>query len=66
MSKFTEKVYFIRYTCRTSDGSIVEQFDDTSNLFCTWGDADKAKKAHLDVFNVDCKKGVWRGVVKTL
>ena len=66
MSKLTEKVYFIRYTCRTCDGHIVEQFDDKTNLVGSWSEANKLMKSYVEVFNVDCKKGIWRGVIKTL
>ena len=66
MSKLTEKVYFVRYTCRNSLNQIVEQFDDMTNLVGSWGEANKLKEGYVEVFNVDCKKGIWRGVVKTL
>lgn len=66
MSNLTEKVYFVRYTCRTCDGHIVEQFDDKTNLVGSWSEANKLMQSYVEVFNVDCKKGIWRGVIKTL
>ena len=66
MTNTNEKVYFVRYTCRTCEGRIVEQFDDTTNLVASWHEAEQLRKGYVDVFNADCKKGIWRGVVKTL
>jgi len=66
MTNTNEKVYFVRYTCRTSDGKIVDQFDDKTNLVGSWSEAEKLRIAYVDIFNADCKKGIWRGVVKTL
>ena len=66
MTNTNEKVYFVRYTCRDCNGHIVAQLDDTTNLVGSWHEAEQLRKGYVDLFNVDCKKGIWRGVVKTL
>ena len=60
------KVFFIRFTLRSTDGRIVEQMDDTQNLFNSWSEANREMKAKLDAFNVGCTKGVWRGTIHAL
>lgn len=56
-------LFYVHYTLRDSHGQIVEEFDDTSNLFEKRGEALKHKAAALEVFNVDNKKGIWSGRV---
>ena len=60
------KVYFVRYTCRKDNGTIVEQFDDKTNLVGSWSEANKLMQGYIEVFNVGCTKGIWRGIIKTL
>ena len=60
------KVFFVRYTLRTSDGRIVDQMDDTTNLYGSWSEANREMKAHLDAFNAGCTRGIWRGQIHAL
>ena len=66
MTNTTEKVYYVRYTCRDMEGHIVDQFDDMTNLVSSWKEAKRWRDMSLDCFNADCRKGIWRGVIKTL
>lgn len=57
--------FYIHYVCK--DGNkVVEEFDDFTNLVSTKKEAQKLKEGYLDVFNCDCKKGIWSGRIHSL
>ena len=58
--------FYIHYVCKDSYGNVVDQFDDYTNLVGTKKEAQKLRDGYLDVFNCDCKKGIWSARIRTL
>lgn len=56
-------MFYIHYTCRAQGGAVIEQFNDTHNLFTSKKQAGEQMQKNLEVFNVGCTKGIWAGAV---
>ena len=56
-------MFFINYICREQNGTIVESFNDTSNVFLSRKTAKEEAAKKVVVFNTGCVRGVWEGKV---